>query len=206
MGKRVPSPSLPSMTAEPDGARERILAAAYDLFSRRGIAAVGVDTIIAQAGVSKEGLILAFLGRRNDLWGAHRLETETARRAREPVARLLALFDVLHDWFQEPAFEGCSFINVLIEAPRDSTVGQAAALQLAAVRTAITKLATEAALEDVDRFAQAWHILMKGSIVAAVEGQREAAKVAQDMGQRILAQWPRRTDQAGAERSFAAPG
>jgi AcrR family transcriptional regulator len=215
MGKRVPSPSLPSMLAEPDGARERILAAAYDLFSRRGIAAVGVDTIIAQAGVakmslyrhfgSKEGLILAFLGRRNELWGAHRLETETARRAREPVARLLALFDVLHDWFQEPAFEGCSFINVLIEAPRDSTVGQAAALQLAAVRTAITKLATEAALEDVDRFAQAWHILMKGSIVAAVEGQREAAKVAQDMGQRILAQWPRRTDQAGAERGFAAP-
>jgi AcrR family transcriptional regulator len=201
-------PSDQGVTAERDGARERILSAAYDLFSRQGIAAIGVDAIIARAGVarmslyrhfgSKEGLIVAFLERRNELCGARWLETEIARRASEPVARLLAILDVFHDWFQQPAFEGCSFINVLIEAPRESTVGQAAALQLAAVRTVIAKLAHEAALEDVDRFAQAWHILMKGSIIAAAEGQREAARIARDMGRLILAQWPRRTEQAGA--------
>jgi hypothetical protein len=113
---------------------------------------------------------------------------------------------VFHDWFQQPAFEGCSFINVLIEAQRESIVGQAAALQLAAVRTAVAKLATEAALDDVERFAQAWHILMKGSIIAAGEGQREAARIAQDMGKLILAQWPRRTGQAGPGIDVAAQG
>ena len=58
--------------------RERILETAYDLFSRQGTRAVGVDTIIAGSGVakmtlyrnfaSKDDLIVAFLERREERW------------------------------------------------------------------------------------------------------------------------------------------
>ena len=184
------------------GARERILAAAYDLFARHGIAAVGVDAIVAHAGVakmslyrhfrSKDELVLAFLERRRELWRSRWLEAEIARRAPDPAARLLAIFDVFDGWFQEPEFEGCSFINVLLEAKRGSKAGSAAARQLAEIRGVVAGLAAEAGLAEVDRFARAWHILMKGSIVAAGEGQRDAARVAQEMGRTILAGWPRR--------------
>lgn len=183
------------------GARERILAAAYELFARHGIQAVGIDAIIARSGVakmslyrhfrSKDELVLAFLERRRELWRSRWLEAEIARREHEPQARLLAIFDVFDGWFQEPGFEGCSFINVLLEAPKASDVGRAAALQLAEIRVVLADLAAQAGLADADRFAQAWHILMKGSIVAAGEGQGDAARVAKEIGRLILANWPR---------------
>jgi AcrR family transcriptional regulator len=188
------------------GARERILTAAYELFSRQGIAAVGIDAIIARSGVakmslyrhfrSKDELIIAFLERRKERWTLQWLEQEICRRESDPVARLLAIFDVFDGWFQQPDFEGCSFINVLIEAESSSKVGRAAALQLAEIRAIITKLAADARLDDVDRFAHAWHILMKGSIITAGEGERRAARIARDMGRVILASWPRRPARA----------
>lgn len=109
-------------TDAPAKARERVLAVAYDLFSRRGIRAVGVDNIIGQAGVakmtlyrhfpSKNDLILAFLQRREELWTHRWVEDEVKRRASAPSERLLTIFDVFHEWFQRSDFEGCSFINV----------------------------------------------------------------------------------------------
>jgi AcrR family transcriptional regulator len=191
------------------GARERILTAAYQLFSRQGITATGIDTIIARSGAakmslyrhfgSKDELIVAFLEHRKELWTLHWLEQEISRRESDPVAQLLAIFDVFDGWFQQPDFEGCPFINSLIEAEKNSPVGRAAALQLAEIRAIITKLAAAARLDDTDRFAHAWHILMKGSIITAEEGRRDAAQIAKDVGRLILASWPR---QAAA----AAPG
>ena len=71
-------------------ARERILRTAYRLFSQRGVRAVGIDSIIAEAGVakatlyrhfrSKEELVLAALERREDLWTRGWLEPEVKRR------------------------------------------------------------------------------------------------------------------------------
>jgi AcrR family transcriptional regulator len=41
-------------------ARERILEAAYELFSRQGIRAVGIDTIIERSGVARMTLYRHF--------------------------------------------------------------------------------------------------------------------------------------------------
>jgi AcrR family transcriptional regulator len=187
----------------PAGARERILDAAYELFSRQGIGAVGVDTIIARAGTakmslyrhfrSKEELVLAFLERRERLWTFAWLQAEVTARAGDPVARLLTIFDVFDEWFRTPEFEGCSFINVLLESTQESTVHQAAAAHLAEIRKIITNLATEARLADPAGFARAWHLLMKGCIIAAQEGHREAAVDAKQAGKLILQGWPRQT-------------
>ena len=183
------------------GARERILAAAYTLFSQHGVAAVGIDAIIARSGTakmslyrhfgSKDELVLAFLRQREQEWTRSWLEATVMARAAEPEARLLAIFDVFHEWFQTDDFEGCSFINVLLQSPPASVVREAAAGHLAEIRTILARLASEAGLVEPDRFARTWHFLMKGCIVTAQEGHRDAAMEAQQAGQLILGSWSR---------------
>src|SRR5688572_18318832 len=144
------------------GARERILKAAYELFSQRGISAVGIDTIIAHSGVakmtlyrhfhSKEELVLAFLRRREALWTHQWLETEMLATAETPAERLLAIFDVFDRWFQQADFEGCAFINVLLESVPNSAVRAAAAHHLAHIRGLIGEQARAAGLAEVERF------------------------------------------------------
>ncbi len=107
--------------------RERLVTAAYELFARNGVQAVGVDAIIERSGVarqtlyrhfgSKQELVLAFLERREEVWTYGWLAAEVQRRERDPRRRLLAIFDVFDEWFRRPDFEGCSFINVMLEHP-----------------------------------------------------------------------------------------
>jgi AcrR family transcriptional regulator len=185
-------------TVKQSDARQRILDAAYDLFSRHGIRAVGVDAIIERSGVarmtlyrhfgSKDALVLAFLERREERWTKEWLQNEVERRASDPAQRLLVIFDVFDEWFQHGDFEGCSFINVLLEIddPR-SELHRASADQLARIRAFVAGLATEAGVADADGLAHKWHILMKGSIVAAAEGDAQAAARAQELGELLLA-------------------
>ena len=72
---------------------------------------------------------------------------------------------------------------------RTSRIGSASAEHLGNIRSIIRRLATEAGLSDPEQFAHSWHILMKGSIVAAGEGDAQAAKRAQAMGRLLIAQY-----------------
>ncbi len=198
MEQRVSIRQLTDTAADTSEAREKLLTAAYQLFSRHGVRAVGVDTIIAQAGVakmtfyrhfpSKDDLVLAFLRRRERLWTRDWLEAEVKRRAVTPGERLLTIFDVFDEWFQRDDFEGCSFINILLEItePGDR-VRQASTAHLANIRVFLRELAEGAGVPRPDDFARKWHFLMKGSIVAAGEGDRLAARRAREVGAVLLA-------------------
>ena len=193
------------------GARERILNAAYDLFAERGVGQTGIDTILAKAGCakaslyssfeSKTNLAIAFLDKRETLWTRAWLESEVKRRATDPKDRLLAIFDVFDGWFQAKTFEGCSFINVLLESKINSPVGQAAAIHLAKIRAIVRGLAVEARLRDPDAFAQVWHMLMKGSIVSACEGNEKAAREAKRAANLVIDGWPRKSRRKPARAS-----
>lgn len=178
--------------------RERILDAAYDLFSRSGVRAIGVDTITAEANVakmtlyrnfaSKNDLALAFLALREERWTVGWLQTEVGRRAASPAGQLLAIFDVFSEWFARDDFEGCAFVTSLLEfeAPTDP-VRRACIVHLANIRAFLCELATAAEIPDAQRFAGQWHLLMKGSIIAAHEGDRDAAMKARELGELLLA-------------------
>ena len=100
---------------------------------------------------------------------------------------LLAIFDVFHDWFQKREdFDGCSFINVLLELGAAHPARQASIQYLDTIRTIVRERAEAAGLVDVDDFARSWHILMKGSIIAATEGDLQAARRAQAMGRSVI--------------------
>ena len=120
------APDLDSQSSERIPARDRILDTSYELFSRHGVKAVGVDTIIERSGVakmtlyrhfrSKDELVLAFLRERESVWTVGWLQAEVEARSDDPRQRLLVIFDVLDDWFRRGDFEGCSFINLMLEA------------------------------------------------------------------------------------------
>jgi AcrR family transcriptional regulator len=178
-------------------ARDRILHTAYELFSRQGLHAVGVNSVVERSGVakrtlyrhfaSKDDLVVEFLRMREARWSREWLEREVEARATSPQERLLAIFDVFHDWFQRDDLEGCSFINVLLEVPnRASPVHEATVEHLANIRAYLAGLAGDAGIARPEDFARRWHILMKGSIVAAQEGDPNAARHAQHVARLLL--------------------
>ena len=184
-------------TGGPESGRERVLETAYELFSRHGTRAVGVDRIIAESGVakmtlyrnfaSKDDLILAFLERREERWTRAWLQDTVESRAATPAQRLLTIFDVFGEWFARDDFEGCSFINVMLELDDPSSpVRRESVRQLHEIRGFIGGLAAEAGVQAVDGFARQWHILMKGCIVAAAEGDRQAGARARELGTLLL--------------------
>jgi AcrR family transcriptional regulator len=177
--------------------RERICQAAYELFSRDGTQSVGIDAVIAHAGAakmtlyrnfrSKDELILDFLRRREQLWTREWLQAEAQKRGDTPQARLLAIFEVFGEWFADPDFDGCAFLTTMIEIKDpESPVRQASVQHLANIREFIKALAAEAGIPDTDAFARQWHILMKGSIMAAHEGDLAAARRARGLGVLLL--------------------
>jgi AcrR family transcriptional regulator len=178
--------------------RDRILDAAYGLFSRAGVRAIGVDTITAQADVakmtlyrnfaSKNELALAFLMLREERWTEGWVQAEVLRRADTPAEQLLTIFEIFTEWFAREDFEGCAFITSLLEFDDHADpVRQACVRHLANIRAFVCGLATAAGVADPERFAAQWHILMKGSIVAAHEGDADAALKARELGQLLLA-------------------
>ena len=109
------------------------------------------------------------------------------RRASDPAEQLLAIFDVFDEWFRTPGFEGCSFINVMLEHPGfDHALHRAAASYLQRIRDFIEDLGRRAGVAEAEGFAREWHILMKGSIVAAGEGDQIAATRAKKIATLLL--------------------
>ncbi|MGY2743552.1 TetR/AcrR family transcriptional regulator [Arthrobacter sp. UYCu723] len=195
-----PPPVVANGDALPvSGVRERILDAAYDLFSRRGVRDVGVNELISRSGVakasfyrhfaSKDQLVLAFLERRDQQWTVDQVVSEARRRGETPEERLLSIFDVFADWFARDDFEACSFVNILLEMGPGHPLGQASIDYLAKIRGHVEQLAEEAGLRDPENFSRSWHILMKGSIVSAAEGDRAAAGRAREMAGWLTAQY-----------------
>ena len=178
--------------------RERILDSAYQLIARRGVRDVGVEEVIATAGIakatlyrhfrSKNDLVLAVLEHREQVWTLGLVEAEARRRGSTPEERLLAVFDVFDEWFRSDGFDTCTFVNVLLEMGPAHVLGVASIRHLQNIRTIIEQLAIEADLRDPEAFARSWHILMKGSIVSAAEGDTDAALRAKTMAASLIDQ------------------
>ncbi|MFP3462088.1 TetR/AcrR family transcriptional regulator [Arthrobacter globiformis] len=179
-------PGRPATSTPP----EKILAAAYELFARRGIRDVGVDELIRVSGVakatfyrhfhSKDDVVLAFL----EQWYRERtaaIEDAIARRGTRGEAAMLTIFDVFDDWFRQGAVQVSSFLHVMMEMGPDHPLGKASIQYLEKTREQIADLAKSAGLDNPYDFAWSIHILIKGAMVAAAEGDPRAAARAKDM-------------------------
>ncbi|MGZ2749068.1 TetR/AcrR family transcriptional regulator [Burkholderia stagnalis] len=185
------------------GARDRLLDAAEALIYSGGIHATGVDAIVKRSGAarksfyshfeSKEALVVAALERRDERWMRWFVDA-TLARGKTPRTQLLGMFDVLRDWFQQPDFHGCAFLNASGEiADADDPVRIVArahkARLLAFVRERLDALADDAGVErrTLARVARQWLVLIDGAIgVALVSGDATAARDARATAELLL--------------------
>jgi AcrR family transcriptional regulator len=174
-----------------------VLLTAYELFSRHGVATIGVDRIVAEAGVakmtlyrhfrSKDELVVAALELRERLWTEGWLIREIERREASPAGRLLVVFDLFDEWFRRDDFEGCLFLSSLLESHDQTSPIRAASKQkLRNIRAFLKGLADELGIADPEDFARGWQTLMMGSTVAASGGDLEAARTAKEIARRLL--------------------
>ncbi|MDQ0116919.1 AcrR family transcriptional regulator [Pseudarthrobacter defluvii] len=120
------SPVSPTPARRP--ARELLLEAAARLFYANGVAATGIDTITAEAGVAKKSLynnfsskadlVSAYLEARHEEWlGLYRQRLATAPT---PRSQVLAVFDAYLDhanFAYQHGFRGCGLLNAAAELP-----------------------------------------------------------------------------------------
>ena len=156
-------------------ARERLLAAADELFYAEGVQSVGIDRIIEHAGVakaslynlfgSKEALVSAYMESRHR-GTLERLKAAVARH-RDPRKRLLAVFDAQGELFTEPGFRGCAILTATAEAADGSIIDKAADDYRAEMLALLTDLAREAGVANPARLARQLHLVYDGAGVAA---------------------------------------
>lgn len=135
---------------------------------------------------TKDDLVLAFLQCREQHWTLGFVEAEAKGRDGTPEGQLLAIFDAFDEWFHGADFDTCTFITVLLEMRARHPLGRASIQHLANIRAVVQEMAKGAGLRDARAFARSWHILMNGSIIAAAEGDLDAARRAQEMGRGLI--------------------
>jgi AcrR family transcriptional regulator len=175
-----------SVRTEGLSARERLLAAADQLFYAEGVQSVGIDRVIELAGVaratlyntfgSKEALVKAYLDARHA--GTVSRLTGSIERQSEPRARLLAVFDAQGELFAEPGFRGCAFVTASAEAPAGGQVEAAADDYRAWVHNLFTELAADAGVADPDSLASQLQLIYDGAGLAARMDRSPAVRVA----------------------------
>lgn len=156
-------------------ARQRILDTAQRLFSQNGFRAVGIDTIIAEAGVakmslyrhftSKDELIVAYLeDSRHHLWEWF---DDATVDIEDPTEQLVAIFAATERLTTNPEFLGCSFQSTTAEFPDpDHPAHRIAVAHKHAIRERFADLARQANLRDSAELACQLQFLMEGALVA----------------------------------------
>jgi AcrR family transcriptional regulator len=176
----VQTPAQP-LGARPS-ARERLLAAADELFYENGINLVGIDRVIERAGVAKASLYDCF-GSKEELIRCYLQARDQRRQARirERMAqfqtsrdKILSIFDVLADTVARPNYHGCVFQRVGAEAGVGSTIKRACDESRAWLRNQFTELAREAGARDPES--------LGGQLVLLFDGAAMTAYLDQDLG------------------------
>ena len=189
---------------------EHLIDTAIELFAEHGYHATGIDTILAKSGVSKktlyrhfrskDELILAALKKYDGLF-RNGFMRQVESRAETPQARLLAVYDVAADWFEQNNFYGCMYINAVSEfSEPDTPIRQVCREFKSLMRRYIEDLCRAAGAEKPSELAEELALLLEGAIVTAqVSEQRtRAAQVAKTAAGALIAQALSRPATVGA--------
>ena len=194
MAFRAPSTASASASTRRSPKRDALLGAARELFSRQGYRAVGIDTVLARAGVAKMTLYKHF-GSKEELIAAllERVGEEITSALSQRIAstpgdgrqRVLAVFDWLVEAVRAPDFHGCLFIKAASEYPDPGDLPRQAAVAFKqSCRALLEGLCQAAGAADPRRLAGELQLLLEGALVlaflqrdpqAAIDAHRAAA-------------------------------
>jgi len=182
-------------TPEKRSARDRLLAAAEELFYGEGINTVGIDRIIERAGVakaslydcfgSKEELIRSYLHARHE--SRRERLTEGLKRFTTPRAKLLGVFDIQGEVFRSRSYRGCPFVRASAEVKPDSAGKVVCDESREWMRSLFLDLAKEAGARDAALLADKLLILYDGAAVAAqMDGNKASISNAREVAELLL--------------------
>jgi AcrR family transcriptional regulator len=181
--------------------RDRILAAASDLFTRRGVGATGVDTLIESAGVakatfyrhfpSKDDLIVAWLRDPRTRW-LDRIRVEAESNADAPADVIPAFFGAIAEWLEADGSRGCPYIDTALAMPDLAMPARAVIHEyLAEVETYLADRLVAAGVSDAESLAGELHSLLAGAITLSVAaGDTRPALAARDAAAQLMRSAP----------------
>src|SRR5437868_1638009 len=203
----------------PKTGRERLVAAAIELFYRHGFGAVGIDQVIATAGVTKTTFYKHFEGKddlmvaavqRRDEWESLAWDRAVRKLAGDdPAKQLLAMLDVMDLWFNDPDFHGCMFMNTAAEFPNPhDPVHQAAAAHRPRSRHHYRDLARAGGADRAaaETFADCFTALVEGALILRqTHGRNDAARVVRPAVEQLIGAYlPGVAETAGPESRRSA--
>jgi AcrR family transcriptional regulator len=157
-------------------ARERLLAAASELFYAEGVNSVGIDRVIERAGVAKASLYNTF-GSKEELVRAYlkarhtgtreRMARELQARYSTPRERLVGVFEVQGLAFTEPDFRGCAFVSASAESAPGEAVRQTTEEYRIWVRSLFLDLAYAAGAAKPETLAKQLVLLYDGAGISS---------------------------------------
>jgi AcrR family transcriptional regulator len=175
--------------------RERLLAAASELFYEEGVHTVGIDRIIERAGVAKASLYSAF-GSKDELVRCYLQDRQAVRTERierrvqgvdDPRERILVVFDYLHEQAEQPGFRGCAFYNASAESPPGGVIEQVTDEVREWTRALFHRLSTDAGATEPDTLAERLMVLYDGATAGArLDRDPEATTVARTMAATLI--------------------
>jgi len=156
-------------------ARDRLLAAADQLFYNEGVHSVGIDRILAEAGVakatlytafgSKEELIRVYLQRRHERRKERLLEAIAAYPS--PADQILGVFTAAGALAVESGFRGCAFMNASAESDVGNAVQAVCDAHRAWLRGLFAERVRAAGATDPERLADQLVLLYDGAVTGA---------------------------------------
>ena len=195
--------------------RERLLRAADELFYRDGIHVVGIDRILAHAGVAKaslydnfknkDELVRAYLEERA-AWLQKRIEDRIAERT-EPRDRIIAVFDEFADRAAaDGSYYGCPFIRACAEGGDEpSAAREVSSAHRRWQRDLFTRLAKEGGAQNADDLSRRLCLIYDGATIAvAMDGEPAAAFAARDVVDHLLVEAGRGDSARKRTRSSAS--
>ena len=177
--------------------RDELVGKALKAFYAHGFHATGMDRLVEETGISKTSMYKHFRSKEDLILAALQLRdaefrdwlfARMAALGKTPRGQLLALFDALGEWFEDPGFCGCMFVKAASEFqdPGHPIHAQCAAHK-ALLFDHLSALAAEAGAKDAALLARQLLILKEGAIVAAqVEGDHQAAEPAKAAATTLL--------------------
>ena len=187
--------------------KRKLLQTACRLFCKEGIHATGIARIIEESGVSRRTLYLHFGSKENLLKAVFEAEAsiwfrwfdrDLPQMHCSPVERILALFDLMQNWFKSEDFYGCVFINAVAEHDKgNSWIQEIANRHGEKINARLQAMVAQSGIQDPELVTKKLSLLIDGTIVTAmVIGNGEVAHIGRLTAEDILRSAPCTNNQA----------